>query len=237
MTDAPLETPVAPLVTSPTTPLPNDPAARTTDGTLKDQSATTQDSLTAPTDSKTDAKPTPPAVPDKYEFKAAEGHSIDDAVVARFTPIFKELGLSQDAAQKLFDAYNAQSKTNAENTTKLVNDMREGWRNDIAKDPILGPKLDTVKADIGRAKASLFENDPVGLKAFNEAADLTGAGDHPAFVKAWVKIAQRINEGTHVSGGNPSEHGQTAPDRSARPTAAQAMYPGLPSVNRPSATH
>ena len=164
-------------------------------------------------------------VPEKYDFK-----DTDASVIEKATPIFKELGLTQDAAQKLVDFYNAQSKTSSETLLKQVEDMRSGWRDNITKDAEMGPKLDAMKADIGRAKSALFENDPKGLAAFNEAMDLTGAGDHPDIVRAWWRMAQRVNEGTHVSGRGPADTGQTAPNKSAKPSAAQAMYPNLPSA-------
>ena len=224
MTDAPLETPaVQPTQTSTTSttpaPLPNSPEARTPDGTLKDAQA-----AESKPESKT-PEPATPQVPDTYDFKDA-----DPTVVEKATPVFKELGLSQEAAQKLVDLYNTQAKTSADAMVKQVNDMRTGWRDTIAKDPEMGPKLDAMKADIGRAKSTLFENDTKGLAAFNEAMDLTGAGDHPDIVHAWYRMAQRINEGTHVSGRGPSEAGQSAPNKAAKPSAAQAMYPNLPSA-------
>ena len=175
-------------------------------------------------------EPAVPVAPDRYDFKVPEGQKLNDKLLESATPIFKELGLTQEAAQKLVDLYAANSAASAEATTKLVNDMREGWRSDIAKDPDMGPKLDAIKADIGRAKSVIFENDPKGLAAFNEAMDLTGAGDHPAIAKAWWKMAQRVNEGTAVRGGGPSPEGQGNPSAPARPSAAQAMYPTLPSA-------
>ena len=143
------------------------------------------------------------------------------------TPIFKELGLSQDAAQKLVDFYNDQAQA----TTKLVNDMRAEWREATNKLPEVAEKgSDAATALMGRAKATLFENDPKGQKAFDDAMNLTGAGDHPDIVRAWLRVAARITEGTHVSGKGPSDQGQTAPNAKARPSAAQAMYPNLPSA-------
>ena len=166
------------------------------------------------------AQPAPLVVPDKYELKDA-----DAAVVEKATPIFKELGLSQDAAQKLVDFYNAQ----AAESTKLVNDMRAEWRTQMSALPEVASNPKATE-DMGRAKATIFENDPKGLAAFNEAMDLTGAGDHPAIVKAFLRFASRVNEGTHVSGRSPSSEGQAAPNKSVRPSAAQALYPNLPTA-------
>src|SRR5262245_60440079 len=46
-----------------------------------------------------------PGAPEKYEFKAPEGVTLDTGLVNDFTPLAKELGMSQDAAQKVVDLY------------------------------------------------------------------------------------------------------------------------------------
>ena len=159
-------------------------------------------------------------VPEKYEFKDA-----DAKVVEKATPIFKELGLTQAAAQKLVDFYNAQ----AQEGLKLVESMRADWSRQTNALPEVASNPKAIE-DMGRAKAVIFENDPKGLAAFNEAMDLTGAGDHPAIVRAMLRFASRVNEGTHVSGRGPSTEGQNPPTRPARPSAAQSLYPNLPSA-------
>ena len=51
----------------------------------------------------------------------------------------------------------------------------------------------------------------------------------PAMIKMLNAVAQRIIEPKHVSGGGPTKEGQAAPGASARPSAAQSMYPNLKS--------
>ena len=149
------------------------------------------------------------------------------------TPIFKELGLTQDAAQKLFD-FHAKSMLDAAKAPAATYEAtRADWQAKVKADPeirdaVSGDKtgLDAVKVDVSRALNSL--NDPALARDFREAMDLTGAGDHPAFIKTFWKLAQFITEGTAVKGGSPSPHGQRDPSRPARPSPAQAMYPNLP---------
>jgi len=215
---------------APTPPLPNDPAARTTDGTLKDTQA--PPSSTDPSASPEPPKPAePPKAPDSYTFTAPEGSELNQAMVDKATPIFKELGLPQEPAQKLVNLFNEYAKDQSDLAVKAVNEMRANWRSEVNKDPAMSGKLEQVTADIGRLKDSLFGTDKAGRDAFGAAMDLTGAGDHPAIIKAWWKAAQMVNEGQHVSGGGPSTHGQAAPGANIRPTAAQALYPNLPSAS------
>ena len=141
------------------------------------------------------------------------------------TPIFKELGLSQEQAQKLVDFYSTKtSKINAD-LAKSVDDMRAKWRDEVMADKDIGGKLDQVKVELGRAKDRL----PAAVRtAFDEALNVTGMGDHPAIVRGIYELAKLVNEGTPVTGNAPSPHGQSKDGAVSRPTLAGAMYPNLP---------
>lgn len=237
-----------------TAPATNTTEARTTDGTLKDQGTTTLTTDTSTTTDKPTDKPvdgttllTEPddkpaekpedkkpaeGAPEKYEaFKAPEGYEFDEKGQAEATTLFKELGLNQDQAQKLMDVYAAKAieaqKDATESAATAYAEMRKSWQDEVKADPEIGKILPAVKATIGRALDSL--GDKALTDNFKAAMDLTGAGDHPAFVKAFYKLAQAVVEGGHVKGANPSPLGQTADGNASRKTAAQAMYPNLPS--------
>jgi hypothetical protein len=55
--------------------------------------------------------------------------------------------------------------------------------------------------------------------------DYTGAGNNPAFIRAFFKLAERLVEGSHVTGKGPVQVRQDG--TSGRPSAAAAMYPNL----------
>lgn len=176
---------------------------------------------------------TKPVVPDKYEFKAPEGFEIDAKFVADATPVLKELGLDQAQAQKLVDLYSKKAQEQAEAPYKAYEDIRSTWRKDILSDTTLsnGSELKPeVKATISAALDSL--GDAKLTSDFKAAMDLTGAGDNPAFVRAFYKLAQMLpREGALVLGGKPSPLGQRAPG--AKPvSAAAAMYPNLPTSSQ-----
>ena len=242
--------------TSVTTTPPVEPGPqRDAQGTLLDQSSTqtvTTPSSTSETASTTETPPTTTespdgstvltkpkdgetksAAPEKYaDFKAPDGYTIDPKTIEAATPIFKELGLSQEAAQKLVTFHTEQLLAAAKGPQDAYTATRTEWQSKVQADPELkaatsGGKtgLDAVKLDIGRALNSI--GDPTLVNEFKQAMDITGAGDHPAFVKAFWKLSQHLTEGTHVSGAGPSKHGQQAPD--AKPKSiANAMYPNLP---------
>lgn len=215
---------VAPTPTTTPPVLPNEPGARTPSGELKDQSSA-QPGPPAKVE-----PPPPPAIPDSYTFKSPDGFALDDALVKDVTPLLREMGLSQDNAQKLVDWYGKNVLATQDRAAKAVESMRTEWRSEVAKDPEIGSKLDTVKANIGRALTSL--NDPKLVDDFKAAMDLTGAGDHPAVIRAINKWAAMVNEGQHVSGSGPSPLGQVRNGQAREPTAAQALYPTLPTSQR-----
>lgn len=219
---------------------------RTEDGTLKDQSQSqqqdskstgkeesaekskgntllTKESEKAEGEKKADAKA---GAPEKYEdFKAPEGFEIDKATLDKATPMFKEMGLSQEHAQKLVDLYAEISKDAAEAPYKAWEELNKSWQDQVKADPEIGPKLDAeVKPTIAKALATL---PPQTVSEFKAAMDLTGAGNHPAFIKAFYSLAKMVTEGGHVSGKGPSEHGQNEKGHSERPNAANAMWPKL----------
>lgn len=236
-------------------PLPNDAAARSPTGEILDRTAdqpkdpsltTTPTETSKPGDTPADAPaevklgpdgkplptPDPKAVPDKYEFKAPDGYTIDQKLVDEVTPIFKAAGLTSEVAQKLMDFHAKQMIDAAKAPTDAVSTMRADWRTKVSSDPELAKAVngdktgtDAVKLDIGRALTHL---DPGLRQEFKDAMDLTGAGDHPAFVKALWKLSQLVTEGKHVTGAGPSPAGQIAPGAAARPTAAKSLFPNLP---------
>lgn len=219
-------------------PLPNDSATREADGTIKDQA-------TQPTpEPKADGTPTPtpepkpaekpadaPKAPEAYaDFKLPEGVTLRPEVLTKAHEIFKAAGLTQEAAQSIIDMHIGEVQSVQKAAGDAFEAVRSEWRTKLQADPVVGSKLDTVKAEVGKALDSI--NDPAIVADFKAVMDLTGVGDHPAFVRMMHHFAQAVNESSHVAGKGPSPGGQTAPG--AKPqTLANAMYPNLPSSANP----
>jgi hypothetical protein len=179
------------------------------------------------------AKDPPSGVPEKYEFKAPDNYTLDPAAYEAALPIFKELGLTNDQAQKLIDIQVQRELALAKAPQDAVETMRKDWRGKAEADPDIKATvdknsgktgMDAVKINIAR----VFNVLPQDLQGeLRDAMNLTGAGDHPAMIKAFNKLSAFITEGSHVAGANPSALGQTKPGTNTRPTAAEAMYPNL----------
>jgi hypothetical protein len=157
-------------------------------------------------------------------FAVPDGYELDTNVATEAGKIFKEMNLTQDQAQKLVDFYTAKTTESANQPYQVWNEMQEKWVKEVKNDPQMGPRLNEVKTTISRAIDGL--GDPKLAQEFRAAMDYTGAGNNPAFIKAFWKLSQKVTEGGHVSGSGPSPAAQPNGGRPA--SAAQAMYPNLP---------
>jgi hypothetical protein len=227
----------------PAQPLGNDPATRTPEGTIKDpalETKPTSSSEAKPEATSTEAKPDAKAetkpdagAPEKYDFKAPEGQTLDAKTIEAVTPIFKELGLTNDQAQKLVEFQAARDTAATDAAYKAYETTRTDWRKEIVGSdlgdgkeglkPEIKKNIDTAIGALGDAKA---------IEGFKAAMDLTGAGDNPAFVRAMSKLGSLLAEGTPVRGTAPSPAGQSAPG-TAKPSPAAAMYPNLATSSKP----
>jgi hypothetical protein len=171
--------------------------------------------------------------PEKYaDYTVPEGFALDPEVKKEADALFKGLGLSQEGAQSLIDLYTAKTVEAAKAPYDAYQKMTDGWRKEAESHPDLRGKLgpgQEVNVRIGKALDSL--GDPKLASDFRQLMDLTGAGNHPAFIRAIDKWAQRLTEGTHVSGNGPTRASQSEPGK-APPSAAAALWPNLPSAGR-----
>lgn len=169
----------------------------------------------------------PAGAPETYaDFKPPEGYEFDKEALGEASALFKEMNLSQDQAQKLIDVYGKNLTAAIEGPVDFFLAKQEEWVNEIKADPEIGGKLDEVRATTSKAIDTVLG--PKLGQSFREAMDYTGAGNHPAFVKAFYKFATLLTEGGHVAGKGPSPGGQQRTGAAQR-TAAQALYPDLPS--------
>ena len=237
-------------------PTPDSPVpTRTETGTIQDQGTSIPPSTQPPsttttppaqTAKTTDGKPSQSLInekspegqgaPSQYEaFTVPDGFTLDEGVAKNAGELFKSLvdgkGINQSDAQKLVDFYVKETKEAFESPFNAYVEKRQEWRDEINSDPnIGGSKLDGVKASIGRLIDSF--GDVKIAQAFREAMDYTGAGDNPAVVRGLYAISKRLTEGAAVRGNGPSTEGQRPPGAPERPSAAQAIYPNLTSMQR-----
>jgi hypothetical protein len=146
---------------------------------------------------KEDAKP---VVPETYEFKMPDGTALDASAVEIVSPVLKKLGVSQEGAQELADAYmGIQAKQVAQQSERWLAESR-------ADKEIGGAKWDETTRLAQKAFAEFATPE---LKALVES---TGLGNHPALLKTFVALAKRSAQDTHI----PATASYTDDDRATR---------------------
>jgi len=153
------------------------------------------------------------AEPIEYgDFAMPEGFELDEAAMESALPIFKELRLDQEQAQKLVDMHVANEQRKAESFGAQYKELTDKWVSGIHE--MWGP------ADSPKFK----ENMTVAAKAvefggpeFRDALNETGAGNHPAMAEFLHRVGKALSE--DVMGGKPSQ-GQKTP-------LEQRLYPSM----------
>lgn len=157
-------------------------------------------------DGKTDTKPN---APEKYEFKAPENTTLDDAVLGKLSEVAKELDLSQEAAQKLVDKVAPEM---AKRQVEAFQKLNETWVTEVKADKELGG--DKLQENLAVAKKGL---DAVGSPALRALLEQTGLGNQPEVIRAFYKVGQFISQDRFVPGGTGAPKGSG--------DAAKSLYP------------
>lgn len=137
-----------------------------------------------------------PAAPEKYEFSAPEGQELDANALSVFEPIAKELGLTQEQAQKLVDIYPQIQQQQAEAWSKQIAE----WGEQVKADKEIGG--DKFNASVGLAQRAL---DQFGNPELREYLNASGLGNHPALVRFCAKVGKSMAEDSFVV---PNQGGQ-----------------------------
>ena len=150
-----------------------------------------------------------PAVPDKYEFKAPDGQQFDTAVVEAYSGVAKELGLTQEAAQKVLDKV---APVMQQRQVAQIEAVRQQWLSDTKANPDFGgPK---GEENLGVAKKAL---ERFGTPELQKLLNETGLGNRLEILQWALKVGKAISPDGFVSG--------TASVPESDP--AKRMYPNM----------
>ena len=211
-TTSPVATPpAAPPAAAPAAPppaaapaAPATPATPATPGTL----------LGAPSDGPQGDKGTPSTpAPADIKITVPDGFAADKKQVDQFVALAKESGLSQKAAQGIFDQYvsNTRAATQAAETQRA--ETITGWAEDSRK--TFGKEFDTTLAN---AKRGL---ERFGNPELRQMLGETGLGNHKAVIKVFADIGAKIAEDKLPAGTAPVTGERTEEDR------MRALYPTM----------
>lgn len=140
--------------------------------------------------------PAAPVVPESYELEALEGMTIDAELLEEATPIFKEIGLSNEAANKVLPvAKSLMEKTRDATIQQMVDagaQQRKAWLDEAKADPEIGDgKWDATLHSAAKALDALGY--PEG-SPFRAALTETGFGNHPEMIRAMAKVGAMVGE-------------------------------------------
>lgn len=201
-------------MTTPATPAtPNTPAATTDVGNPgpQQQTATGKEPTPAATTPPEPAKanegtgeeaPQKRNAPESYTYKPSEeGLTVGDGVASAMSDVFRELDLTQDAAQKIVDkvspALRAQTQAN-------IKAMVDGWETELQADATVGGSK--LPESLALAEKALALGSPELRQLLGSTADGgTGLGRHKAVVQWLAEIGRRLTpDPKNVVGGSPS---------------------------------
>lgn len=150
--------------------------------------------------------------PEKYEFKVPEGMTVDQALADKVSPLFKEVGLTQEQAQKLVDVYAEHIKTlgveGKAAEEKSFQKFLEESRQETVKE--LGADYKKELAFAAKVRNRLLS--PETIELFNSS----GLANNVNLIKDLISIGKLISEDKIVDGKTATAGGKTL---------GQALYP------------
>lgn len=141
------------------------------------------------------AAPAPVLPPDRYDL-ALEGFSIDPALIDSADPVLRDLGLSNDAANKLVPVAREIATRTQASLVRQIEDaaaaQKRAWHEAFAADPeIGGARRDETEHLAARALDAMgfVEGHP-----FRQALNDSGFGNHPDMIRAFRRLGEMIGE-------------------------------------------
>lgn len=158
-----------------------------------------------------DKKPEEPKAPEvetpvEYKFEWSEHVKPEAEKVEAFTALAREAKMTPEQAQKAVgmfnDAASAYKAEQSRNQIETWNNTRADWRKQALADPMIGGSghmhamgviartRDMIVSD-AQPGTPQYESD---AKAVDEFLRVTGAGDHPVFLKMLYRAGGRLDE-------------------------------------------
>ena len=130
------------------------------------------------------------SVPDEYEaFTLPEGMEMDKDMAEQVTPLLKDLGMTQENAQRLIDFYSDGVQRVHDATVQAWADRQEQWQQESEDDPEYGKG--NYDDSLAIAKSAVRE---LGGTALMKAIEETQMGSHPEVIRAFWKIGKAMKE-------------------------------------------
>lgn len=143
-----------------------------------------------------EGKPAAAAVPEAYELQAPEGFTIAPESVELVTPVFKELGLSNEQANKLMPVAAKFAQQIQQQMLDAHTATTADWGKQALADPELGGgSTETFNQNLGIAAKAL---DDLATPEFRKFLDDTGLGNHPDMIRFALRAGKAISDEARI---------------------------------------
>lgn len=147
------------------------------------------------------AEQTQQVIPEQYVLLNDDGSELAPEQAQGFNTFFKEAGLTQEQATKMFQAYNSELKDTNSANEQAVKQLRAEWYQQVLADKELGGQnLANTKMNIGRVMQKY------GTPELSSYLNQTGLGLNPNFVRFMAKVGTAIgNDTAFINGKGTTE--------------------------------
>lgn len=128
--------------------------------------------------------------PETYaDFTMPEGMELDSALLEQASPLFRELGLTQEQAQKLVDFQAQHVQASQQGQLEAFNQLKTDWLDQAKSDKEFGG--DKFNENVATARLALTKFGSEGLtKLMNDY----GIGNNPEMIRFMVKVGRLMKE-------------------------------------------
>ena len=128
-------------------------------------------------------------VPETYEFTAPEGMEFDQKLVEAISPVFKDIGLTQEQATKLNGVFGEYMQGMQTEREEAFASQLNSWRAELQSDKSFGG--DNFEKNSQAVRNFIDKTAPPEIKEnLREFFFSTGAGNHPGLVKYFHQLAK-----------------------------------------------
>lgn len=196
-TEAPAQTTTAPAApAAPVAPATTNSAAETTQSgqagaaqaTTSTQDAAKSEAGTEQSESKS-AAGEQPAVPEKYDLKLPEGSLLQAKAIEEVAALAKEQKLSNEEAQALIEQRHKAVADYDADQQKLMTETVDGWAKQVSEDSEIGGQAHRQNVELAHRVAKRF-----GSSEFSKVLNESGLGNHPEFVRTFLRIGKAMSE-------------------------------------------
>ena len=142
--------------------------------------------------------------PDTYaDFVMPEGVQLDETALAAADPLFKELGLTQENAQKVVDLYASQVQAGSLKQVETFNQLKSDWLDQSKNDKEFGG--DKFDENVKVAQLAITKH---GTPELKELMESHGVGNHPEMIRFMVRVGRTLSEDVPGSTGAATSSAQ-----------------------------